>query len=201
MGRLVPNNRQATVTCIRTGCNQGMKKVFYSSRGPLLSDKNRKLGPQFAQAGQKWKIQISAWILVISPPICHRPWVLFLPFWLQSASFRGCVGISCCFGESLSFFDPIRDSLLIRDFCITTMVSVWMLCGLSPVGHLPVLCNSLCLSLSPCLLLYAGKGQKHVKVKRGGMSLPNTRLYQEAFMRLVPTLKLKGQPTMGELNI
>uniref|UniRef100_A0AAR2IXT2 Transposase Tc1-like domain-containing protein n=1 Tax=Pygocentrus nattereri TaxID=42514 RepID=A0AAR2IXT2_PYGNA len=71
MGRLVPDDRKATVTQITTCYNQGMqntisecttcrtlKKMGYSSRRPhwvlLLSAKNRKLRLQFAQAHRNW---------------------------------------------------------------------------------------------------------------------------------------------------
>ncbi len=72
MGRLVRDERKATVTQIITRYNQGMqntiserttrrtlKQMGYSSRRahrvPLLSAKNRKRRLQFAQAHQNWK--------------------------------------------------------------------------------------------------------------------------------------------------
>ncbi len=71
MGRLVRDDRKATVTQITTRYNQGMqntiserttrrtlKQMGYSSRRPhqvpLLSAKNRKRRLQFAQAHQNW---------------------------------------------------------------------------------------------------------------------------------------------------
>ncbi len=74
MGRLVRDDRKATVTEITTRYNQGMqntiserttrrtlKQMNYSSRRPhrvpLLSAKNRKLRLQFAQAHQNWTIE------------------------------------------------------------------------------------------------------------------------------------------------
>ncbi len=74
MGRLVRDDRKATVTQITTPYNQGMqntisehttrrtlKKMGYSSRRPhrvpLLSAKNRKRRLQFAQAHQNWTIE------------------------------------------------------------------------------------------------------------------------------------------------
>ncbi len=74
MGRLVRDDRKATVTQITTRYNQGMqniisecttrrtlKKMGYSSRRPhrvpLLSAKNRKRRLQFAQAHQNWTIE------------------------------------------------------------------------------------------------------------------------------------------------
>ena len=71
MGRVVRDDRKATVTQITTLHNQGMqntiserttcrtlKQMGYSSRRlhwvPLLSAKNRKLRLQFAQAHQNW---------------------------------------------------------------------------------------------------------------------------------------------------
>ena len=67
MGRLVPDDRKATGTQIRTHSNQGMqnilKKMGCSSRrphrGPLLSANNRKLRLQFTQAHQNWTIEDS----------------------------------------------------------------------------------------------------------------------------------------------
>ncbi len=73
MGRLVRDDRNATVTQITTRYNQGMqntisertthrtlKQMSYSSRRPhrvqLLSAKNRKQRLQFAQAHQNWTI-------------------------------------------------------------------------------------------------------------------------------------------------
>ncbi len=73
MGRLVRDDRKATVTQITTRYNQGMqnsiseqtthrtlKQMGYSSRRPhrvpLLSAKNRKRSLQFAQAHQNWTI-------------------------------------------------------------------------------------------------------------------------------------------------
>ncbi len=73
MGRLVRDDRKATVTQITTHYNQGMqntisecttrrtlKQMGYSSRRPhrvpLLSAKNRKRRFQFAQAHQNWTI-------------------------------------------------------------------------------------------------------------------------------------------------
>ncbi len=74
MGRLVRDDRKATVTQITTCYNQGMqntiserttrrtlKQMGYSSRRPyrvlLLSAKNRKRRLQFAQAHQNWTIE------------------------------------------------------------------------------------------------------------------------------------------------
>ncbi len=74
MGRLVRDDRDATVTQITTRYNQGMqntisgrttrrtlKQMGYSSRRPhrvqLLSAKNRKRRLQFAQAHQNWMIE------------------------------------------------------------------------------------------------------------------------------------------------
>ncbi len=74
MGRLVRDDRKATVTQITTRYNQGMqntisehttrrtlKQMSYSSRRPhrvpLLSDKNRKRRIQFTQAHQNWTIE------------------------------------------------------------------------------------------------------------------------------------------------
>ncbi len=74
MGRLVRNDRKATVTQITTRYNQGMqnsiserttrrtlKQMGYSSRRPhrvlLLSSKNRKRRLQFTQAHQNWTIE------------------------------------------------------------------------------------------------------------------------------------------------
>ncbi len=74
MGRLVRDDRKATVTQITTRYNQGMqntisdrtkrrtlKQMGYSSRRPhrvtLLSDKNSKQRLQFAQAHQNWTIE------------------------------------------------------------------------------------------------------------------------------------------------
>ncbi len=74
MGRLVRDNRKATVTQITTRYNQGMqnniserttrrtlKQMVYSSRRPhrvpLLSAKNRKWRLQFAQDHQNWTIE------------------------------------------------------------------------------------------------------------------------------------------------
>ncbi len=74
MGRLVRDDRRATVTQITTRYNQGiqngiserttrrnLKQMGYSSRrphrGPLLSAKNRKRRLQFAQAHQNWTIE------------------------------------------------------------------------------------------------------------------------------------------------
>ncbi len=74
MGRLVRDDRIATVTQITTRYNQGMqntisectthrtlKQMGYSSRRPhrvtLLSAKNRKRRLQFAQAHQNWTIE------------------------------------------------------------------------------------------------------------------------------------------------
>ncbi len=74
MGRLVRDDRKATVTQITTRYNQGMqntisertthrtlKQMGYSSRRPhrvpLLSDKNRKRRLQFAQAHQNWTLE------------------------------------------------------------------------------------------------------------------------------------------------
>ncbi len=74
MGRLVRDDRKATVTQITTRYNQGMQKTIsecttrrtlkqmgYSSRRPhrvtLLSAKNRKRRLQFAQALQNWTIE------------------------------------------------------------------------------------------------------------------------------------------------
>ncbi len=74
MGRLVRDDRKATVTQITTRYNQGMqntiserttrrtlKQMGYSSRRPhqvpLLSDKNRKRRLQFAQAHWNWTIE------------------------------------------------------------------------------------------------------------------------------------------------
>jgi len=71
MGRLVRDDRKATVTQITTRYNQGiqntisenttrqtLKQMDYSSRRPhrvpLLSAKNRKRRLQFAQAHQNW---------------------------------------------------------------------------------------------------------------------------------------------------
>ncbi len=73
MGRLVRDNRKATVTQITTRYNQGMqntiserttrrtlKQMGYCSRRPhrvpLLSAKNRKRRQQFAQAHQNWTL-------------------------------------------------------------------------------------------------------------------------------------------------
>ncbi len=73
MGRLVRDDRKATVTQITTRYNQGMqntiseqtthrtlKQMGYSSRRPhrvpLLSAKNRKRRQQIAQAHQNWTI-------------------------------------------------------------------------------------------------------------------------------------------------
>ncbi len=74
MGRLVKDDRKATVTQITTRYNQGMqntiserttrrtlKQMGYSSRRPhrvpLLSAKNRKRRLQFTQAHQNWTIE------------------------------------------------------------------------------------------------------------------------------------------------
>ncbi len=74
MGRLVRDDRKATVTQITTRYNQGMqntisertthrtlKQMGYSSRRPhrvpLLSAKNRKQRLQFTQAHQHWTIE------------------------------------------------------------------------------------------------------------------------------------------------
>ncbi len=74
MGRLVRDDRKATVTQIDTRYNEGMqntiserttcqtlKQMGYSSRRPhrvpLLSDKNRKRRLQFTQAHQNWTIE------------------------------------------------------------------------------------------------------------------------------------------------
>ncbi len=74
MGRLVRDDRKATVTQIITRYNQGIKKTIserstrrtmkqmdYSSRRPhrvpLLSAKNRKRRLQFTQAHQNWTIE------------------------------------------------------------------------------------------------------------------------------------------------
>ncbi len=74
MGRLVRDDRKATVTQITTRYNQGiqntiserttrgtLKQMGYSSRRPhrvpLLSDKNRERRLQFAQAHQNWTIE------------------------------------------------------------------------------------------------------------------------------------------------
>ncbi len=74
MGRLVRDDRKATVTQITTRYNQGMqntiserttrqtlKQMGYSSRRPhrvpLLSAKNRKRSLQFTQAHQNWTIE------------------------------------------------------------------------------------------------------------------------------------------------
>ncbi len=74
MGRLVRDERKATVTQITTRYNQGMqntiserttrrtlKQMCYSNRRlhrvPLLSDKNRKRSLQFARAHQNWTIE------------------------------------------------------------------------------------------------------------------------------------------------
>ncbi len=74
MGRLVRDNRKATVTQITIRYNQGMqntisehptdrtlKQIGYSSRRPhrvlLLSAKNRKQKLQFAQIHQNWTIK------------------------------------------------------------------------------------------------------------------------------------------------
>ncbi len=74
MGRLVRDDRKATVTQITTRYNQGMqntisecttlgtlKQMGYSSRRPhrvlLLSAKNRKQRLQFTQAHQNWTIE------------------------------------------------------------------------------------------------------------------------------------------------
>ncbi len=74
MGRLVRDDRKATVTQITTHYNQGMqntisehttrwtlKQMGYSSRRPhwvpLLSAKNRKQRLQFTQAHQNWTIE------------------------------------------------------------------------------------------------------------------------------------------------
>ncbi len=74
MGRLVRDDRKATITHITTSYNQGMqntiperttrrtlKQMGYSSRRPhqvpLLSAKKRRL--QFAQAHQNWTIEDS----------------------------------------------------------------------------------------------------------------------------------------------
>ncbi len=74
MGKLVRNDRKATVTLITSRYNQGMqntisepttrrnlKQMVYSSRRPhrvpLLSAKNRKRRLQFAQTHQNWTIE------------------------------------------------------------------------------------------------------------------------------------------------
>ncbi len=74
MGRLVRDDRKATITQITTRYKQGMqntisecttrrtlKQMGYSSRRPhrvpLLSDKNRKQRLKFAQAHQNWTIE------------------------------------------------------------------------------------------------------------------------------------------------
>ncbi len=74
MGRLVIDDRKATVTQIITRYNQGLQKTIsehttrrtlkqmgYSSRRPhrvpLLSDKNRKRRLQFTQPHQNWTIE------------------------------------------------------------------------------------------------------------------------------------------------
>ncbi len=74
MGRLVRDDRKATVTQITTRYNQGMqntisecttrrnlKQMGYSSRRPhqvpLRSTKNRKRSLKFAQAHQNWTIE------------------------------------------------------------------------------------------------------------------------------------------------
>ncbi len=78
MGRLVKDDRKATVTQITTRYNQGMqntipehttcrtlKQMGYSSRRPhrvpLLSAKNRKRRIQFTQAHQNWLVW---WVLI-----------------------------------------------------------------------------------------------------------------------------------------
>ncbi len=80
MGRLVRDDRKATVTQITTRYNQGMqntisehtrrrtlKQMGYSSRrpnrAPLLSAKNRKRSLQFTHAHQNWTIE--DWINVV----------------------------------------------------------------------------------------------------------------------------------------
>ncbi len=74
MGRLVRDDRKATVTQIATRYNEGMQNIIserttcqtlkqmgYSSRRPhrmpLLSDKNRKRRLQFTQAHRNWTIE------------------------------------------------------------------------------------------------------------------------------------------------
>ncbi len=68
MGRLVRDDRKATVTQITTRSNQGMQNTIsertthrtWSRRPhwvPLLSAKNRKRSLQFAQAHQNWTIE------------------------------------------------------------------------------------------------------------------------------------------------
>ncbi len=81
MGRLVRDDRKATVTQINTHYNQGMqntiserttcrtlKKMGFSSRRPhrvpLLSAKNRKRRIQFTQAHQNWIIRLEKHCLV-----------------------------------------------------------------------------------------------------------------------------------------
>ncbi len=80
MGRLVRDDRKATITQIITRYNQGMqntiserttrqtlKQMVYSSRTPhrvpLLSAKNRKRRLQFTQAHQYWTIISTNWAL------------------------------------------------------------------------------------------------------------------------------------------
>ncbi len=75
MGRLVRDDRMATVTQITTRYNQGMQNIIsertthrtlkqmgYSSRRPhrepLLSAMNRKQRLQFAQAHQNWTMEV-----------------------------------------------------------------------------------------------------------------------------------------------
>ncbi len=73
MGRLVRDDRKATVTQITTRYNQGMQNTSLNTHTsnpeadglqqqkttpvPLLSAKNRKRRLQFAQAHQNWTIQ------------------------------------------------------------------------------------------------------------------------------------------------
>ncbi len=102
MGRLVRDDRKATVTQITTRYNQGMqntiserttrrtlKQMTYSSRRPhrvpLLSAKNRKRRLHFTQAHQNWTIE--DWKTLPSLMRPQPTWVLLLtmsiPLWLQ----------------------------------------------------------------------------------------------------------------------
>ncbi len=102
MGRLVRDDRKATVPQITTRYNQGiqntisertthqtLKQMTYSSRRPhrvpLLSAKNWKRRLQFTQAHQNWTIE--DWKTLPSLMRPQPTWVLLLtmsiPLWLQ----------------------------------------------------------------------------------------------------------------------
>lgn len=174
-GRLVGDKRQATVTHIMCVITKEWKKMCYSSRGPRPSAQNSEPGPQLAQARQNWKIQNSAWVLVTSLFMHHRPWSVFalllsvcLFQWLRKG-FPGLLvtawvsliqSVAGCWAETLAF----------------------KRCAFSPVGHF--LSVSRCRFIRICFPML-GKGREQAKVECGGARLPNTRLYQEAFLRLI----------------